>query len=410
MAGLAQKGGAVFSHVQIAPSQQDLFATRIAMGEADVLLGGDLIVTSSNEALSKVRAGRTRAFVNTSESPTADFVLNPDWQLGGSNLSQQVRDAVGDGECAFVDANGLATALMGDAIYTNPFMLGYAWQKGWLPLAYETMTRAIEINGVAVDNNRKAFEWGRCAAHDLDAVRRTAFPDNVVELKRFSGSLEEIIARRVEFLSGYQDAKYARRYADLVERVRKVESDRLQSSRLAEAVARGYFRLLAYKDEYEVARLHSDPAFRARIAAQFEGDFTLSFHLAPPLLARIDPDTGHPRKKRYGPWMMSAFSLLAKLKGLRGTALDPFGRSTERRMERQLIREYESLVDDLLSRLDKDNHAVALQLAALPDEIRGYGHVKEDNLRKARVKWSELLARFRGQQVAQVIRMPSRAA
>jgi indolepyruvate ferredoxin oxidoreductase len=317
---------------------------------------------------------------------------------------------VGEGHCAFVDANGLATALMGDAIYTNPFMLGYAWQKGWLPLAYETMLRAIEINGVAVENNRKAFEWGRYAAHDLDAVRRTAFPDNVVALKRFSGSLEELVARRVEFLTGYQNARYARRYADLVERVRKVESDRLQSNKLAEAVARNYFRLLAYKDEYEVARLHADPAFRARIAAQFEGDYTLNFHLAPPLLAKIDPATGHPRKKRYGPRMMTAFAVLSKLKGLRGTPLDVFGHSAERRMERQLITEYEALVDELLAKLDRDNHAAALQLAALPEDIRGYGHVKENNLKTARAKWSELLARFRGQQVAQVIRMPSKAA
>jgi indolepyruvate ferredoxin oxidoreductase len=410
MAGLAQKGGAVFSHVLIAPTQQHLFSTRIAMGEADVLLGGDLIVTSSNEALSKVQAGRTRAFVNTSESPTADFVLNPDWQSGSSSLVQQVRDAVGDGECAFVDAAGLATALMGDGIYTNPFMLGFAWQKGWLPLAYETLARAIELNGVAVESNRKAFEWGRYAAHDLDAVRRTAVPGNVVELKRFSRSLEETVGRRVEFLTGYQDAKYARRYADLVERVRKVESDRLQSGTLAETVARNYFRLLAYKDEYEVARLHSDGAFRAKIAAQFEGDYTLNFHLAPPLLARIDPSTGRPRKKRYGPWMMTAFSLLAKLKGLRGTPLDPFGRSEERRTERALIGEYETLVDELLSRLDRENHAVAVQLAALPEDIRGYGYVKEKNLKAVRRQWSELLARFRGQQVAQVIRMPSRVA
>ncbi len=410
MAGLAQKGGAVFSHVQIAPRQQDLFATRIAMGDADVLLGCDLVVTSSNEALSKVHTNRTRALVNTSESPTADFVRNPDWQFGSPSLAQQVREAVGDSECAFVDANALATALMGDAIYTNPFMLGYAWQKGWLPLAYETMVRAIEINGVAVDNNRKAFEWGRYAAHDPEAVRRTVFPDNVVELRRFSSSLEELVARRVEFLTGYQNAKYAQRYADLVERVRKVESDRLQSSKLAEAVARNYFRLLAYKDEYEVARLHSDPAFRARIAAQFEGDYSLNFHLAPPLLSKIDPDTGHPRKKRYGPRMMTAFSILAKLKGLRGTPLDLFGRTAERRTERQLIAEYEGLVDELLAKLDRDNHAVALQLAALPAEIRGFGHVKESNLQTARARWTELLARFRGQQVAQVIRMPSRAA
>jgi indolepyruvate ferredoxin oxidoreductase len=299
---------------------------------------------------------------------------------------------------------------MGDAIYTNPFMLGYAWQKGWLPLSYDAMTRAIELNGVAVENNRKAFEWGRYAAHDAEAVRRIASPDNVVELKRFSNSLEELVARRVEFLTGYQNAKYARRYADLVERVRKVESDRLQSSQLAQAVARNYFRVLAYKDEYEVARLHADPAFRARIAAQFEGDYALNFYLAPPLLAKTDPDTGHLVKQRFGPRMMTAFALLARLKGLRGTPFDVFGRTAERRMERQLITDYEALVDELLAKLDRDNHAVALQLAALPEDMRGFGHIKENNVKAARARWAELLARFRGQQVAQVIRMPTRAA
>ncbi|MGH6623931.1 MAG: indolepyruvate ferredoxin oxidoreductase family protein, partial [Burkholderiaceae bacterium] len=261
MAGLAQKGGAVFSHVLIAPTSGDLYATRIAMGEADLVIGCDLIVATSNEALSKIQAGKTRAVANTSESPTADFVKNPNWQFGGTALSRELREAVGsDADCAFVDANGLATALMGDAIYTNPFMLGFAWQKGWIPLAHETLLRAIDLNGIAVEANKKAFEWGRWAAHDLDAVRRAAFPDaagNVVELKRFASTLEDVVDRRREFLTGYQNAAYAQRYADFVERVRKVESDRLQSTQLTEAVARYYFKLLAYKDEYEVARLHS---------------------------------------------------------------------------------------------------------------------------------------------------------
>ncbi len=414
-AGLAQKGGAVFSHVQIARTPEDLFATRIAMGEADVVLGCDLIVTASNEALSKIHAGRTTAVVNTNESPTAEFVRNPNWQYGAPAQIQQVRDAVGDDEhVSFIDAQGLATKLLGDAIYTNPFMLGFAWQRGWVPLAYETLMRAIELNGVAIDANKRAFEWGRAAAHDVEAVKRIANPDaQVVELKRAS-TLEEMLARRVEFLTGYQDAGYARRYSELVERVRKVESDRLQSTKLTEAVARYYFKLLAYKDEYEVARLQSDPAFRARIASQFEGvagkDYELNFYLAPPLLAKIDPDTGVPRKMRFGPWMMTAFTLLAKLKVLRGTAFDIFGKTAERRTERALIGEYEQLVDELLSRLAADNHAVAVQLASIPEEIRGYGHVKERNLQQARTKWADLLATFRGQQKAQVIQMPARAA
>jgi indolepyruvate ferredoxin oxidoreductase len=313
---------------------------------------------------------------------------------------------------AVVDATALATALKGAAIYTNPFMLGFAWQKGWLPLTRESLVRAIELNGVAIEANLRAFDWGRAAAHDLEAVRRQLAPAQVIELKRAS-TLDELVARRVEFLTGYQNAAFARRYADLVERVRKVESDRLGgATRLTEAVARYYFKLLAIKDEYEVARLHSDPAFQQKIAAQFEGDYKLNFHLAPPLLAKPDPMTGKVRKISFGPWMLRAFGVLARLKFLRGTALDVFGRTEERQMERALITEYETLVDELLSRLAADNHALAVELASLPEEIRGYGHVKARHVAAARTKQAALLARLRGQpaQGAQVIAMPVRAA
>ena len=244
-------------------------------------------------------------------------------------------------------------------------------------------------------------------------------PTPVIELKRSgaNASLEELVARRVEVLTAYQNAAFARRYADLVERVRKVESDRLHgSTKIAEAVARYYFKLLAVKDEYEVARLHSDPAFHAKIAAQFDGingqPYKLHFHLAPPLLTKPDPVTGKVKKMTFGPWMLSAFSVLARLKFLRGTVLDVFGRTHERRTERALIGEYEQLIDEILARLSADNHAVALELASIPEEIRGYGHVKERHLAAARVKWAALLARLRGQtgQTAQVIAMPVRAA
>ena len=315
-----------------------------------------------------------------------------------------------DADCAFLDASAIATALMGDAIYTNPLVLGFAWQKGWIPLAYDTLQRAIEINAVAVDANKKAFEWGRAAAHDVEMVKRIAFPDNVVELKRVSNSLEEIVAKRVEFLTGYQNAAYAKRYADLVERVRRVESDRLQSNRVTEAVARFYFKLLAYKDEYEVGRLHSDPAFRAKIAAQFDGDYKLNFYMAPPIVSKPDPVTGKIAKKRFGPWMMSAFSLLSRLKFLRGSAFDVFGYTAERSTERALIGEYEATVEEILARLSADSQEVAVQLASIPDDIRGYGHIKEGNLKVARIKWDDLLARLRGQVKAQVIKITPKAA
>ncbi len=413
MAGLAQKGGAVFSHVQIAQRPEHLYATRIAMGEADLVLGCDLIVTASDEALSKIQPGLTRALVNSAESPTAAFVRNPDWSFGGAAMAQQVREAIGDdSRLALIDAAELATALMGDAIYTNPFMIGYAWQKGWLPLAHESLLRAIALNGVAVEANQRAFEWGRAAAHDLEAVRRIVAPAPVIELKRAS-TLEDLVTRRVEFLTAYQDAAYAKRFAQLVERVRRVESDRLAgSTRLAQAVARSYFKLLAIKDEYEVARLHSDPAFLQRIGEQFEGDWRLRFHLAPPLLTRPDPVTGRAKKIAFGPWMLTAFRLLARLKFLRGSAFDLFGRTAERRSERALIGDYEELVDELLARLNADNHALAIELASLPEQIRGFGVVRERQLQAARTRWATLLARLRGQTGpgARVIPIPVRAA
>jgi len=412
MAGLAQKGGAVYSHVRLAPTAGDLFATRIATGEADLLLGCDLIVSAGDETISKVRLGRTRAVVNTAESPTAELIRNPDWHCHGAELEQRIRQAIGaEADCALVDAQALATALIGDAIYTNPFMLGFAWQRGWLPVRLESLMRAIELNGTAVETNRRAFAWGRAAAFDAGAVRRAAFPAQVIEFKRASSSLAELTARRVEFLTAYQDAAYARRYSELVERVRRVESDRLKgATQLTEAVARYYFKLLAYKDEYEVARLHADPAFAQNIAAQFEGPYRLDYHLAPPLIARRDPCTGIPRKRRFGPWVGAVFRRLARFKFLRSTPFDPFGYTHERRTERVLIKEYEAMIDEVLARLDSRNHALAVELAWLPEHIRGYGHVKAASIQSAREQREQLLERLRGHQPARVIPIHPRAA
>jgi indolepyruvate ferredoxin oxidoreductase len=412
MAGLAQKGGAVYSHVRLAVTPDDLYATRIATGEADLLLGCDLIVSAGHEALSKVRPGRTRAVINMAESPTAEFINNPDWQCHAADLGHRISQTVGfESECVLVDAQALATALMGDTIFTNPFMLGFAWQRGWLPMRLESLMRAIELNGAAVQANQRAFAWGRAAAFDAAAVRRAAFPGQVIEFKRTSGSLAELTARRVEFLTDYQNAAYARRYSELVDRVRRVESDRLSgSTQLAEAVARHYFKLLAYKDEYEVARLHADPGFLQGIAGQFEGPYRLNYHLAPPLLARRDPHTGVPRKRRFGPWVGTVFRTLARFKFLRGTFFDPFGYTQERRTERALIGEYEAMIDEVLARLDARNQALAVELAWLPEHIRGFGHVKAASVRTAREQRELLLARLRDQRPARVIPIRPRAA
>ena len=400
MSGLAQKYGAVMSHVQLARGAGEIHATRLDTGGADLVLGCDLVVTASTEAISKMAAARTRAVVNATVTPTAEFVKNPDWQLPGSDLQGDIGESVRS--AAFVAATELATALMGDTIATNMFMLGYAWQKGWVPLSRQSLERAIELNGVAVEFNLRSFVWGRRAAADPERVRRIAMPAEVITLeRRFSRSLEELVERRSRYLTEYQNAAYAARYRSLVEKVRKAEAERTGSTGLAEAVARGYHRLLAYKDEYEVARLHADGLLERKLAGMFEGAYRVVFHLSPPLLARADPLTGEPRKMRFGPWILPLFRLLKRLKFLRGTALDPFGHTGERRMERALIREYEDTLEQLLPALDARSHALAVQLAALPDEMRGFGYIKKRNVGAARAKREELLARYRALATAQ---------
>jgi indolepyruvate ferredoxin oxidoreductase len=399
MSGLAQKYGAVMSHVQLAAKPEEIRASRLDTGGADLVLGCDLVVTASSDAIARMAPSRTRALVNATVTPTADFVRNPNWRLPGSDLQSDIAEACGEGNAAFVAATELATGLMGDAIATNMFMLGYAYQKGWVPLAAQSLERAIELNGVAVDFNRRSFIWGRHAAVDLERVKRAARPADVIPIEEhFSRNLDELVERRAKFLTDYQDAAYAARYRALVERVKKIEAERAGSSKLAEAVARGYHRLLAYKDEYEVARLHADGALQKRIAGMFEGDYSVAFHLAPPLFARVDPLTGEPRKIRFGAWVLPLFGALKRLKGLRGTPFDPFGYTEERRLERALIAEYERTVGELLAQLSGQNHALAVQIASLPEEMRGFGPIKKRNVAAAREKLQQLLGQWRAPQ------------
>jgi indolepyruvate ferredoxin oxidoreductase len=396
MSGLAQKGGPVMSHVRVAARPEQLHATRLATGGADLVIGCDLVVTASTEALTAMNPARTRAAVNATAAPTADFVRNMNWRLPGSDLQADIAEACGPKNADFVPAAEIATSLMGDSIATNMFMLGYCWQKGWMPLTRASIERAIELNGVAVDFNLKSFLWGRRAAVDLERVRRIAMPADVIPIgQHVSRNLDELIERREKLLAEYQNKAYAARYRSLIDRVRKIEQERAGSSRLTEAVARYYAKLMAYKDEYEVARLHADPQFVQRVRDQFEGDYHLVFHLAPPLLARTDPRTGAPQKIQFGPWMLTAMRWLAKLKGLRGTALDPFGRTAERRTERALIAEYEQAIENLLAGLTRDNLALAVEIASLPEQIRGYGHIKGKNIAEVRKKGDELVARYR---------------
>jgi len=401
MAGLAQKGGPVTSHIRLAETPEDLHAVRLSAGSADLVLGCDLVVAASQEALGKMSAGKTTAIVNDQETVTGDFTRNSTaYSFPGDALKEVIVESVGAEGSDFISATRLATALLGDSIAANLFLTGYAWQKGLIPVSREAIEQAIDLNGVAVTFNKQAFLWGRRAAVDLEGVRKAAFPRGESPAATASAvkpqSLDELIARRVAFLTDYQDAAYAERYRALVARVREAESAKTpETSDLAEAVARYAFKLMAYKDEYEVARLYAAPEFMAKVKAQFEGDFKLKFQLAPPLLAKKNPDNGQLMKQEFGPWMMTAFRLMARLRGLRGTPFDIFGYTAERRAERRAVEDYFALIEELICSLAADNHGLAVELASLPDGIRGYGHVKEANQKRVAARQEELLAAWR---------------
>ncbi|WDJ06365.1 indolepyruvate ferredoxin oxidoreductase family protein [Xanthomonas campestris] len=453
--GLAQKGGAVTTHIRIARQPADIHAVRIAAGEADLVLGCDMVVVNDYWALSKVRDGRTQVVLNTYEAMPGSFTTQPDLQFPTAEIIAGVRTALGGQEPLLLDATQLATALLGDAIASNLFVLGYAWQHGLVPLSHAALMRAIELNGAAVAMNQQAFAWGRLAAVDLPAVQRAAglapaldtaahahaatppsrgpgswedhdmsgqsapralaqtdadtlhadgdAPVHPLDDEQLAQSLDEAIARRVHFLTDYQDAAYAQQYRALVERVRTHEAQRAPgSTALSAAVARYAFKLMAYKDEYEVARLYTRGDFQRRVQQQFEGDYQLRFHLAPPLFAKKDAN-GQPIKREYGPWMFSAFKLLARLKFLRGGKLDVFGYTAERRGERQLIADYLATVNTLLQRLDNDNVGLAAQIASIPEHIRGYGHVKDAHLHEAKAREAALLAQWRNPKALHVV-------
>ena len=399
MTGLAQKGGAVTSHVRLGETPGHIHSSKISAGTADVLMGCDLVVAAGFDTLAKTMKGRTHAIINTHETITGDFTQNPDYTFPGEELRQRIRESVGRERAEMVEATELGTDLLGDSIAANLFMVGYAWQRGLIPLSEAALMQAVETNGAAVDFNKKAFLWGRRAAHDLAAVQKAAEPvggDEAMGSEHLSETLEETIERRVAFLTGYQDAAYGERYRRLVERAREAERavapDRED---LGWAVAKSYFKLLAIKDEYEVARLFTTGEFEAKLKRQFEGDFKLKFHLAPPVMNPTDPNTGEPRKKTFGPWMFPVFKLLARLRVLRGTKLDPFAYLSERKRERALIGEFEALMEEVLAGLTPENHATAVELAELPQQVRGYGHVKMNNLQRAKAEETLLLDRFR---------------
>ena len=406
MLGLAQKGGAVMTHLRVAARSEDITAIRIAPGGADLLLGCDIVVAAGSEALATAHMGATNAVINTHEAMPGEFTRVSDLAFPAASLRHAITGAVGDERVKFVNASELATTLLGDSLGGNLLMLGFAYQRGMVPVGAEAIERAIELNGVAVEMNKQAFLWGRRAAAWPERTAQAAGvrAAGIVEVKS-PETFEQLVARRRADLVAYQNTAYAQRYETLVRRVRDAERERAKGcSGLAEAVARYYYKLLAYKDEYEVARLYSDPAFTDALEKQFTGDYRLEFHLAPAWLARSDPDSGRPRKRRFGQWMLRGFKLLARLRGLRGTPFDPFGYGHDRRLERQLVRSYEGRIEELMGKLDAENHALAVEIASIPEGIRGFGHVKRAHVEAAREKEAELL------HALSVARAPSEAA
>ncbi|KEA65329.1 Indolepyruvate ferredoxin oxidoreductase [Marinobacterium lacunae] len=399
--GLAQKFGAVMSHIRIAPSQEQIHTVRIPAGETDLMIGFDLMVGASEEALGKLERQRSRVVVNNHETMPAAFTRDPDLQVPTEQMQQVICDTAVVGGSYCLDATRLATRLLGDGMAVNLFCIGYAWQRGLIPLSRQSIERAIELNGASVEANKQAFLWGRRAAFDLTRVETLVDPDASVQALKLLPSLNQLIEREMQHLREYQNEALAQRYLDLVNQVREAELSLGKGSRLplrlTGAVAEHYSKVLAYKDEYEVARQLASASFRQQLAEQFEGEFELEFHLAPPLISRIDPATGRSRKRKFaGKRMLPLFRLLAGLRGLRGTVLDPFTYSADRRLELRLIAEYEADIQLILTQLSAANYDAACELAQLPAAIRGYGPVKEKAYAKAQAKRVELITRMNG--------------
>jgi indolepyruvate ferredoxin oxidoreductase len=394
MAGLAQKGGAVACHMRVARSSNDIHAIRAGVASADLIIGCDLVVTASNKVLETIRPDHTAVIYSTHEMPVADFARRPDLRLPGSDLRRAIEERTRKGPLHHMDANDYAVKLFGDSIASNMFLLGYAYQFGYIPVSADSIEKAIELNGAAIAMNTEAFRFGRLAAHDISTLERIVKPKQAAA----PATLADTLAYRATHLTGYQDEALARRFKDLVRRFEALEQSKAPGrTGLGEAVARGYFKLLSYKDEYEVARLYTDGRFEKALAENFDGKQRLEFHLAPPLLTWFNKDkvTGHPRKMSFGRWMLPVFRLLAKGKTLRGTRWDIFGYTEERKLERKMIADYEEMLAEVERRLSPETHRTAVALAALPEMVKGYGHIKLGNYEKMKMRLAVLLADLR---------------
>ncbi len=394
--GFAQKGGSVVTHVRLAKDQDQIHASRVNSGMADAFLACDMLVAGSDKVLDSLDPGRTKAVINTEKNYTGDFTRDTELAYPADTLISRLKATTKDDEIEFFNASQIAIKLLGDSLGSNLMMTGFAWQRGLIPIREEAILQAIELNGVAVDWNKEAFAWGRRLAHQPELIQKFLQMDETVKPLIFAPTAtNDWVAKYSEELTAYQDADYAARYRAFVDKVVAAENAAaIGKSSLATAVAKAAYKLMAYKDEYEVARLYSAPEFLKKLREQFDGDYTLEFNLAPPIIAPKDKTTGKPTKIQFGPWMLKAFGVLAKFKFLRGTKLDPFGYFEERKMERSLIEKYFNTVELLMRDLSTDNHHLAVEIAEVPMSIRGYGHIKHENVQKTDAKLEALLARW----------------
>jgi indolepyruvate ferredoxin oxidoreductase len=393
MSGLAQKGGAVLSHVRLSDHPADVTCSRIVTGTADLVLAADEVVAASKDTITLCESSRTAGIINSHVIPTADFILNRDFNFQVRKVNSVLENALRQ-DSVFFDFTRPAEALLGDSIATNIMMMGYAYQKGLLPLSAASIEQAIEVNGVSIKMNKEAFQLGRLAAADpARLVAMMKDQDEPVAPKTLDAmTLDEIIAHRSAHLTAYQSGRLAKRYRRLVDQVRDAATKGGYGDALPRAVAINYAKLLAYKDEYEVARLYTDGRFEHQLREQFEGDFKFNFNLAPPILAKGVDAQGRPKKRAFGPWMLNVFRVLAKLRFLRGTPLDIFGYSADRKLERDLIAGYEKDVATVLGLLSPVTVDTAIELLSLPDRIRGYGPVKEKAVQDAKARYTQLAA------------------
>jgi indolepyruvate ferredoxin oxidoreductase len=389
--GVAQKGGAVLSHIRIASAPEKIHSVKVGKTSADLILGCDMVVVSTSPVRELMNINSTHSVINDHETPVAGFVLDPDHSFGGKRIRQLIEQS--SKATNFINSIKIATAMFGDSIASNMFITGYALQKGFIPVQPESMEEAIKLNNIAVNMNISAFRWGRMAAYDYDYVVKEAAPYmNNIEIDKDKYGINDIIKDRTSFLTNYQNKQYSDTYLDFIKKI-IVKENNIEKGKedLSIAVAKYLYKLMAYKDEYEVARLYTDGKFKEKLNNTFDGKLKLKFHVAPPLFAPKDPNTGKLKKITLGSWILPVFKILAKFKFLRGTMLDPFGKTKERKMERFLINQYKEDIERILKEVNSKNISLAVEIASIPEIIRGYGHVKEDNIKKAAIERDRLL-------------------